>query len=180
AAAEAEGYFLPTAPIVAPLTSSFSPTVASLQTASLTAAGFQIDVVFPDESLSASQRAAFTTAAARWSKIITGDIADVGSGSWGAAVDDIRITASAPHIDGAGGVLGQAGPDYLRPGSMLPIDGVMEFDSADVASMESGGTLVGVILHEMGHVLGFGTIWDLKGLISGAGGSNPRFTCAAA
>jgi hypothetical protein len=73
------------------------------------------------------------------------------------------------------GILGQAGPDFLRLGSFLPIHGIMEFDTADLANMEQSGLLRDVILHEMGHVLGFGTIWDLKGLLSGAGGPNPRF-----
>jgi hypothetical protein len=52
----------------------------------------------------------------------------------------------------------------------------MEFDSADMAIMESNGSLYDVILHEMGHVLGIGTIWSYLGLLSGAGTSNPRFT----
>jgi hypothetical protein len=33
----------------------------------------------------------------------------------------------------------------------------MEFDSADLAVLEADGTLEAVILHEMGHVLGFGS-----------------------
>jgi hypothetical protein len=52
----------------------------------------------------------------------------------------------------------------------------MQFDSADMASMISNGTFLGVILHEMGHVLGIGTLWTTKGLLSGRGGSNPIFT----
>jgi hypothetical protein len=41
--------------------------------------------------------------------------------------------------------------------------------------MESAGTLGDVITHEMGHVLGVGTIWDLKKLLKGVGGTNPTF-----
>jgi len=33
-----------------------------------------------------------------------------------------------------------------------------------------------VILHEMGHVIGIGVIWDNKGFLNGAGGADPRFT----
>ncbi len=36
------------------------------------------------------------------------------------------------------------------------------------------------MLHEMGHVLGIGTIWQARGLVSGAGTSNPLFTGANA
>ena len=44
----------------------------------------------------------------------------------------------------------------------------MQFDSADLASMEASGSLYGVILHEMGHVLGIGTSWAYRGLLTGA------------
>jgi hypothetical protein len=42
--------------------------------------------------------------------------------------------------------------------------------------MQTNGTLNDVITHEMGHVLGIGTIWTTKGLLSGASGNNPTFT----
>jgi hypothetical protein len=73
-------------------------------------------------------------------------------------------------------VLGRAGPIDLRPGSFIPATGIMSFDSADLEQMEQDGSLVSVIVHEMGHVLGFGTIFDRVGLIAGAGGADPRFT----
>lgn len=44
--------------------------------------------------------------------------------------------------------------------SGFPRVGVMEFDVDDVNYMISTNTLNSVILHEMGHVLGFGTLWD--------------------
>ncbi len=43
----------------------------------------------------------------------------------------------------------------------------MQFNSADMAQMAANGTLTTVILHEMGHVLGIGTIWNSLGLASG-------------
>jgi hypothetical protein len=157
---------------------------ASLQQQDATtsgAAGFQIELQFTG-GLTSSQQAIFTAAAARWQQILTGDIPDVAAdfSRWGAAVDDVRISASGTPIDGVGGILGQAGPDWIRGGSSLPINGVMEFDSADLADLQSSGQLNDVITHEMGHVLGFGTIWDLKGLLSGAGTANSAFTGAAA
>jgi hypothetical protein len=41
--------------------------------------------------------------------------------------------------------------------------------------MEANGTLFDVILHEMGHVLGIGTLWEARGLLIGKGGADPCF-----
>jgi hypothetical protein len=113
-------------------------------------------------------QAAFTQAVIRWTQIIVADIPDYNSAQYG-LIDDLLIDASIVSIDGAGGILGQAGPDLLRPGSRLPAHGEMEFDSADVAGMFANGTLTNVILHEMGHILGIGTIWSQLGLLNSAG-----------
>src|ERR1051326_8004175 len=47
----------------------------------------------------------------------------------------------------------------------------MQFDSADVATLIAGGSFGLVIQHEMGHVLGYGTIWQAVSLLA-----NPSFT----
>ena len=59
----------------------------------------------------------------------------------------------------------------------------MRLDTDDLDSLETQGLLGDVILHEMGHVIGFGTLWDTKGLLEGAigsGGSDPHFVGADA
>lgn len=140
--------------------------------------GYQITVVYVG-AFTAGQRAAFDAAAARWSQVITGDLPGV-TLPGGTFVDDIQIEASILAIDGAGGILGQAGPDAFRPVGGLPYTGIMEFDTADVAAMETGGIFQGVIMHEMGHVLGLGTLWDSLNLVSGAGGANPVYVGANA
>jgi hypothetical protein len=132
------------------------------------------DIQFVFSGLTTAQQAIFEQAAARWESIIVGDLPSVTYN--GQVIDDLLITATSTSIDGVGNILGQAGPDRLRSGSLLPYLGSMEFDSADLASMQSNGSLLGVIEHEMGHVLGIGTIWEYKGLLVGAGTSNPRFT----
>lgn len=99
----------------------------------------------------------FQQARTIWESIIVGDLPSHES------IDDLKITAAVTSIDGGGGILGQAGPTLLRSSSYLPIQGNMKFDTADMASMVSNGTLLGVVVHEMGHVLGFGTLWGLKG-----------------
>ncbi|MEN6407451.1 MAG: leishmanolysin-related zinc metalloendopeptidase [Thermoguttaceae bacterium] len=142
-----------------------------------TGSQFNITVHFSG-GLSTSQQLVFAEAAARWESIIVGDVADVMTGT--GYIDDILIDASGVYIDGEGGILGQAGPTGVRTGSYLPYSGIMQFDTADLADMESEGSLLDVITHEMGHVLGFGTIWTDLNLLTGAGGDDPEFTGSGA
>lgn len=134
---------------------------------------FNIEVRFLG-GLTSSQRSVFTLAAARWSEVILGDLPAVMID--GQEVDDLRIDAKGEIIDGPRGTLGQAGPEFIRRDSSLPITGSMTFDTADLASMESDGSLEDVIIHEMGHVLGLGTLWEEMGLVEGANTSNWRYT----
>jgi hypothetical protein len=124
---------------------------------------FDITVNYTGDSI---YQPVFDKAAQIWSQIITADIPDVNSPTYG-FIDDLLIDASVVTIDGPGNILGQAGPDEFLRASGLPDHGVMEFDVADVASMYSSGMLLDVILHEMGHILGIGTLWTLKGVKSG-------------
>src|SRR5437867_1857049 len=133
--------------------------------------------------LTTAQKNAFKAAADRWTKVIVGDLPNVVVG--GEVIDDVLIEAQGVAIDGPGQILGQAGPTRLRPASagasaFLPAKGKMQFDTADLAAMQSAGTLNDVITHEMGHVLGIGTIWTIKGLLAGANTTNPTFTGANA
>src|SRR5262245_61050828 len=139
---------------------------------------FKIEVQFLG-GLTPTQKNAFKKAADRWSRVIVGDLPSVVVG--GVLIDDLLIEAQGVPIDGPSGILGQAGPTNLRPASagasaFLPAKGIMSFDTADLAQMQANGTLVDVITHEMGHVIGVGTIWTRKNLLTGAGTSNPRFT----
>lgn len=143
-----------------------------------TTSPFTIEVRFLG-GLNARQRAAFTAAADRWTRVIVGDLPSVLVD--GEVIDDVLILAQGTAIDGPGRVLGQAGPTHLRPASagaagFLTAKGIMSFDTADLAKMNAAGTLNDVITHEMGHVLGIGTLWEQKDLLNGAGGSNPTFT----
>jgi len=151
-------------------------TLSILPPAGATSSGFKIDLAMT--GLTASQQTIFNTAAARWAQLITGDLPN--ATYQGQTVDDVLIAASAVPIDGVNGILGQAAPDAFRSGSLLPYHGFMQFDTADIASLEASGQLQSVILHEMGHVLGIGTIWSAKGLLSGVGTTNPIFVGAQA
>lgn len=94
-------------------------------------------------------------------------------------VNGLLILASIVPIDGVGGVLGSAGPCYLRLEDGLPVVGRMRFDSADLNNLAQSGRLADVIIHEMLHVIGVGTVWSPKRLLIGVGAS-PSFTGALA
>jgi len=119
---------------------------------SATATDFQIELVFINNG-TASQDAAFLSAADRWMSILRGWLTDVdfslnpvaagtcltGQPVVNDVVDDLRIFVDIITIDGPGGTLGQAGPCSLHSDSNLPVLGFMEFDSADVANLEAAG-----------------------------------------
>jgi hypothetical protein len=154
-------------------------------TATGTAKAFVIDLRLLT-TMTAGQRDAFVTAATRWMTVITGDVPDIqltrpagdcgtGSPAIDEFVDDVIIFASVQNIDGPGGILGSAGPCTIRSPSALPVVGRMRFDDADLAPREASGQLVPLILHEMGHVLGFGTVWTDRSLLVDRGTNDPIF-----
>ncbi|GAA3146015.1 leishmanolysin-related zinc metalloendopeptidase [Streptomyces echinatus] len=142
-----------------------------------TTSPFTIEVRFLG-GLTQTQQNAFAAAADRWSRVIVGDLDTVVVGD--DIIDDLLVEAEGVDIDGPSGILGMAGPTDFRDGSaqfgaLLPAKGVMRFDTADLEEMEANGTLIDVITHEMGHVLGIGTLWPTLGFLKGAGTQNPTF-----
>jgi hypothetical protein len=127
---------------------------------------FDIQIVFSGAS---QYQTYFEQAAQRWERIIRSDLTAVNSGTYG-LIDDLRIDASVQFIDGTNGILAQAGWDLRRSSSDggLPYHGIMRFDSSDINAMVNNGTFLSVVMHEMGHVLGLGTLWDTFGLRSGS------------
>ncbi len=135
------------------------------------AAATRYDIVLDFETPpSAVDREAFENAEFIWEATITSDAPDVtltspcvGAGSL--PVDDLYIWVTIEPDDGEFGRLGSAGPCRLRQGELSPVAGTMTFDSADTARLAAGGRLVATILHEMGHVIGVGTLWPFFNLL---------------
>jgi hypothetical protein len=133
---------------------------------------YNIDISFQGSWTLALQQA-FITSANAISSWIFGDVQNVWH--YSTYIDDLTITAQLVSIDGTGGILGQSGPTAIRTAGYLPAVGVMQFDSADAAYYNSIGLFDDIVLHEMLHVVGFGTIWSYLGLVAGAGTSAPVF-----
>ena len=134
--------------------------------------GYNIEIDFKG-TWTAALQSAFIDSSEWISSFIVGDISDVRYRGW---IDDLRITAELVEIDGTGNILGQAGPTAIRTADYLPATGVMEFDVADAEDFLLDGTWGDIVFHEMLHTVGFGAIWDLKGLVADSGTNDPTFT----
>jgi Leishmanolysin len=145
----------------------------------------------------ADQLEQFQTAADRWEGLIYGDVPATegtipangcGPGfplpAFTGVIDDIMINVLLRPIDGPGGILGAAGACFVRTVDGLPLYGLMFFDVEDLAFLEENTLLDEVIVHEMGHVLGFsGGIFNLnipgvfqRNLLQNPDTEDPRFT----
>jgi hypothetical protein len=139
-------------------------------------------------------RAALDWALERWEQVVTGDLPDFVTNSFtpawcsgfgpefnGVTVDDMEILVAFQNIDGPGGTLGSAGPCAIRGGAAaLTILGIVVLDSSDLAGLDTT-QLRALIFHEIGHIVGIGTLWNCCGnaLLTGATGEeggDPRYT----
>jgi hypothetical protein len=144
-------------------TSSFAPYTSG---PALASAGYNITIQF-NGTWTQDLYNVFVAAADRLTSLIVGELPDVSVRTRGrvTTVDDILITAELGNIDGLNGVLGQAGPTAIRTNGSLPATAIMQFDIVDVNAMGLD-VFADVVLHEMAHSLGFGSIWDRLGLVT--------------
>jgi hypothetical protein len=173
-------------------TSSLLPNVSAQFTATVVQSLFDVDVRFVGDGGTTAVRSAFTAAINKWRSIIVGDVHNTRvqrpggtCAPWIPAIDetinDVVIYARITNIDGPGQILGQAGPCLINSATRLAAVGLMEFDEADMELLQSRGNLNDVILHEMGHVFGIGTLWNNgRSLLEGAGTEDPFFSGTAA
>lgn len=156
---------------------------------------YNIEIRFYGPEPSAQVKAAFEAAQARIQKMVTADLAATridldlsGSKSCNVpaqmheSVDDLVIYATVKTIDGVGQVVASSGPCLVRSTTQLPVVGTMEMDVDDLNQLANTGRLDAVVLHEMLHVLGFGTIWEQVNpkRVTGTNTDDARFTGPAA
>jgi hypothetical protein len=104
-------------------------------------------------------RTVFRNAATEWNQVITGDLPSIQlpatakqqsrfctARSIPRVIDDILICVNVQPIDGPGRVLGQAGAEFIRRDSSIPLMGGMVFDEADVDFMVQQGIFDEVIV----------------------------------
>lgn len=146
-----------------------------------------LDITSNNETL-ATWMEGFGEARDRWEAIIVGDDGlepvnltssleadEIGTGLPLNGVDDLYISAGEESIDGLGGVLGFAGPTAMKVffdrenfGFFdQPFAGILRFDTDDILRMERDGIWTEFLIHEMGHVLGFGTLFEINFLYGG-------------
>ena len=129
-------------------------------------------------SMTAVQQQTFVDAADYWNSTITGyDLTSDANGM--PTPHSLTIDASIPSIDGPGGTLGFARPltalyydnDPFTPNPTVALyytaTGEMKFDSDDVTALVANNTFYSVVLHEMAHVLGIGTLWTANNNLNG-------------
>ena len=149
---------------------------------------FNIDIVYADDNLGNDQKTLIETAINKWEEVILGDLPDIDG------VDDLEITVVGANVDGPFNILAFAGPRAFRDpvdGGRLsiggPLDGGSNFGTLgnavglpyrgqitiDLADIQPTRAFIETVTHEIGHVLGFGTLWD--DYLVGRGTNNPSY-----
>lgn len=140
-----------------------------------------VEIIFPN-GLDSSLASFFTNSAAFWNAVITSAPVDpivfntpfnVATETncgvsftfpAGSQLDGLAIFSDITTIDGAGSVLGRAGPCVFD--AVIPRMGIMEFDIVDVQGLIDSGNFEEVVRHEMAHVVGIGTVWTRSGFLN--------------
>lgn len=94
----------------------------------------------------------------------------------GKIIDDLNVKLSLADLDGSDGTLAQTKIDVMRYGTLLPAQSTVQLDKADITNLEQSDRLFSVVQHELLHALGFGNLWEAKGLVGYAKTPFARYT----
>jgi hypothetical protein len=81
-------------------------------------------------------------------------------------VDDIYIAVLEQELDGEGNLFASAGPNLVFAGNQIAA-GSITIDPEDLQRVLDNDIFELLMLHEMAHVLGVGTLWTSNGFIDG-------------
>lgn len=155
------------------------------------AGSFSIEIEFIDNTLNTAQRNSVINAANRWAEIISQELGPVNlilpAGACGdligfpptainRTVRNILIQVTGAGLLTSVNAAGEGGPcGGFRSVSGLPIYGRVAINPQVVESAQE--SLFRLALHEMGHVLGIGTVWrqTQRSLIANPMSGDPRF-----
>lgn len=139
-------------------------------------------------NVTASQERVFRSAAAYWQRAlrftefpdvtvnetlpcpIRGITANIDVGT----IDDIGVIFGVADLDGEGGAAAVARLCYIRSSDETPLLGITIFDRADIDRIARAGNLREIAIHEIAHVLGFGSgPWLRSGLVRNPSETDP-------
>ena len=137
---------------------------------------FKIELVYL-EDFNDFEKRHIEVAAQRWASIITADLPDYEfTSDWasscggqpfeirkGERIDDLRVYVGFLDPEQIGLVGGAGSPSLLRDNHMSVVGCIM-FSPVPVVAVGGLNTYL-ITLHEIGHVLGFGTTWTNNGLL---------------
>ncbi len=159
-------------------------------TVAATEPAYTIDVRYVGAAPSDAMRAAVAAAVNRLQRIVTSPLptqsfsgdaggCQPGAGTITVSTNGIVVLVSVQTNDGPGGILAFAGPcaPFRQSVPPLPWIAALVVDSADATHP----LMSFVILHELIHALGFGTLWEpvltwTQTLLAGKFTTNPYFT----
>jgi hypothetical protein len=81
-------------------------------------------------------------------------------------VDDIYIAIIVQPIDGFDGLFASAGPNVVFPGNEIAA-GSIAIDPEDIQRVLDNNIFENLMLHEIAHVLGVGTLWNTNDFLDG-------------
>lgn len=150
---------------------------------------FTIDLRYWDAPPGPEQQERIRRAVDRWERLFRGGLpdaavsVDAGCGPDSPAVDevvdDILVFVRVIDID----ALAESGPCKVRGEGLLPITATVWIDGPIRIAQLAPDFLESLMTHELGHALGFGTLWTEHSLLEEpalAGGQDPHFSGALA
>lgn len=130
------------------------------------------------------ERLRIEAAAVRWERLLASGLPDAvvrGDAGCGAGsprvsetIDDLVVYVRFVELD----ALAESGPCLVRRDGSFPITGTIWLDGPNRVAQLHSAVLEALVMHELAHVLGFGSLWKARGLLrdpSIGGGDDPHF-----